>query len=141
MSTTYKAFADDDMNNDPMLIARSKPMISIYKGKNLVDLIKIPDGAGLACKAFTLDAATGEVDREIKFYPKSRIIVGRVVNAVTGKPLAEVTFANYRVPTTDTSLKLVFSKVFVAADNPLFITIYFKDGTSKNLDIVLNPTP
>lgn len=57
------------------------------------------------------------------------------------KPLAEVTFANYRVPTTDTSLKLVFSFVFLAADDPLFITIYFKDGTSKNLDITLNPTP
>ncbi len=56
-------------------------------------------------------------------------------------PIAEATFANYRVPTTDTSLKLVFSKVFLAADNPLFITIYFKDGTSKNLDIILNPTP
>ena len=82
-------FADDDMNNDPTLIARSKPMISIYKGKNLVDLIKIPDGAGLTCKVFTLDAATGEVDREIKFYPKSRIIVGKVVNAVTGEPLAD----------------------------------------------------
>ncbi len=82
-------FADDDMNIDPTLIARSKPMISIYKGKNLIDLIKIPDRAGLACKVFTLDASTGEVDREIKFYPKSRIIVGRVVNAVTGEPLAD----------------------------------------------------
>jgi hypothetical protein len=58
-----------------------------------------------------------------------------------GKPLAQVTFAYYRVPTIDTSLKLVFSKVFLAADNPLFITIYFKDGTSINLDITLNPTP
>ncbi len=71
-----------------------------------------------------------------------KIYFGGVLHASpsAGKPLAEVTFANYRVPTADTSLKLVFSKVFVAADNPLFITIYFKDGTSKNLDIVLNPT-
>lgn len=58
-----------------------------------------------------------------------------------GKPFAVVTFTNYRVPTTDTSLKLVFSKVFVAPDKKLFITIYFKDGTSKNLDIILNPIP
>jgi FlaG/FlaF family flagellin (archaellin) len=56
-------------------------------------------------------------------------------------PLAEVTFTNYRVPTTDTSLRLVFSKNFLTADNPLFITIYFKDGTSINLDITLKPTP
>jgi hypothetical protein len=53
-------------------------------------------------------------------------------------PLAEATFANYRVPTTDTSLKLVFSMA-VDDDDPLFITIYFKDGTSKNLDINLIP--
>ena len=82
-------FADDDMNCDPTLIARSKPMISIFKGKNLIDLIKVPEGAGLACKVFSLDASSGEVDREIRYYPKSRIIVGKVVNAVTGEPLAD----------------------------------------------------
>lgn len=82
---------------------------------------------------------------DVTFYQGKleEIYFGGVLHASpsAGKPLAEVTFANYRVPTTDTSLKLVFSKVFVAADDPLFITIYFKDGTSKNLDIVLNPTP
>ncbi|MCF7792840.1 MAG: hypothetical protein K9N09_02650 [Candidatus Cloacimonetes bacterium] len=82
-------FADDDMNNDPTLIARAKPMISIYDGNNLIDLIKVPEGSGLACKVFTLDADTGEVDREIRFFPKSRIILGRVLNAVNGEPLAD----------------------------------------------------
>jgi hypothetical protein len=107
-------FADDDMNIDPTLIARSKPMISIYKGKNLVDLIKIPDGSGLACKVFTLDASTGEVDREIKFYPKSRIIVGRVVNAVTGEPIAgagisiEDYMQNTRIDKTDETGIFIF---------------------------------
>jgi len=81
---------------------------------------------------------------DVTFYQGKleEIYFGGVLHASpsAGKPLAEVTFANYRVPTTDTSLKLVFSKVFVAADDPLFITIYFKDGTSKNLEINLNPT-
>jgi hypothetical protein len=103
------------------------------------------------------------VDKEVEFYIRSsgsdididgidvtfsqgkleEIYFGGVLHGSpgAGKPLAQVTFANYRVPTIDTSLKLVFSKVFLAADNPLFITIYFKDGTSINLDITLNPTP
>ncbi len=83
-------FADDDMNDDPTLISMSKPMISVFKDNNLIDLIKVPQGAGLACKVFTLDAASGEVDREIKYYPKSRIIVGSIVDAVTGDPLGDV---------------------------------------------------
>ena len=82
-------FADDDMNADPTLISMSKPMISVFKDGNLIDLIKVPQGAGLACKVFTLDAAAGEVDREIKYYPKSKIIVGSIVDAVTGDPLGE----------------------------------------------------
>ncbi|RLC54946.1 MAG: hypothetical protein DRH89_08685 [Candidatus Cloacimonadota bacterium] len=83
-------FADDDMNSDPNLISMSKPMISVFKDGELIDLIKVLQGAGLACKVFTLDASTGEVDREIKYYPKSRIIVGSIVDAVTGDPLRDV---------------------------------------------------
>ncbi|MDA3814235.1 MAG: carboxypeptidase regulatory-like domain-containing protein [Candidatus Cloacimonetes bacterium] len=82
-------FADDDMNNDPTLISMSKPMISVFKDGELIDLIKVPQGSGLACKIFTLDASSGDVDREIKYYPKSRIIVGRIVDAVTGDPLSD----------------------------------------------------
>ncbi|MEA2095069.1 MAG: carboxypeptidase regulatory-like domain-containing protein [Candidatus Cloacimonadota bacterium] len=90
-------FADDDMNSDPNLISMSKPMISVFKDGELIDLIKVPQGAGLACKVFTLDASTGEVDREIKYYPKSRIIVGSIVDAVTGDPLkdAKVSITDY----------------------------------------------
>ncbi len=90
-------FADDDMNSDPNLISMSKPMISVFKDDELIDLIKVPQGAGLACKVFTLDASTGEVDREIKYYPKSRIIVGSIVDAVTGDPLkdAKVNITDY----------------------------------------------
>ena len=81
-------FADDDMMSDPSLIAQSKPKISIFKDGNLLDLIKIPAGEGLACKVFTLDADLGEIDREIRFYPKSRIILGRVVSATSGEALS-----------------------------------------------------
>ncbi len=107
-------FADDDMNNDPTLIARSKPMISIYKGNNLIDLIKVPAGSGLACKVFTLDADSGEVDREIRYFPKSRIILGRVLNAVDGEPLsgAKVMATDYlrdsNLSTTDETGFFVF---------------------------------
>ncbi|MCK4312220.1 MAG: hypothetical protein KAW88_05745 [Candidatus Cloacimonetes bacterium] len=107
-------FADDDLNSDPTLIARAKPMISVYKGKNLIDLIKVPEGSGLACKVFTLDASTGELDREIKYFPKSRIIVGKVVNAVTGDPLsdANVSIVDYmkdtRLITTDETGIFIF---------------------------------
>ncbi|HPR16849.1 MAG TPA: carboxypeptidase regulatory-like domain-containing protein [Candidatus Cloacimonadota bacterium] len=80
-------FADDDLNNDPTLIAKAKPMISVYNGNNLIDLIKVPAGSGLACKVFTLDAESGEIDREIRYFPKARIIVGRVLNAVDGNPI------------------------------------------------------
>ena len=90
-------FADDDMNSDPNLISMSKPMISIFKDGDLIDLIKVPQGAGLVCKVFTLDASTGELDREIKYYPKSRIVVGSIVDAVTGDPLkdAKVSITDY----------------------------------------------
>jgi Carboxypeptidase regulatory-like domain len=107
-------FADDDLNDDPTLIARSKPMITIYKGNNLIELIKVPEGSGLACKVFTLEAESGEVDREIRYFPKSRIILGRVVNAVTGVPLegANVSIVDYMhdgdMTTTDGSGVFIF---------------------------------
>lgn len=82
-------FADDDLMNDPTLIAQSKPQISIYKDGDLLELIKVPDGEGLACKVFSLDADLGEIDREIRYYPKSRIIIGRVLDAVTGEALGK----------------------------------------------------
>ncbi|MDP8269258.1 MAG: hypothetical protein P9L97_11075 [Candidatus Tenebribacter davisii] len=90
-------FADDDMNNDPTLISMSKPMISIFKDGKLIDLIKVPQGSGLACKVFTLDAASGEVDREIKYYPKTKLIIGKIVNAVSGEPLnnTEIIITDY----------------------------------------------
>jgi len=108
-------FADDDMNTDPNLITQSKPSISIYKGNNLLKIINIPVGQGLACKVFTLDASNGEVDREIKYFPKSRIIVGKIVNAVDGKSLSNtnVSIVNYMKETqnfqTDESGIFIFN--------------------------------
>jgi hypothetical protein len=107
-------FADDDVMNDPTLIAQSKPQISIYKDGNLLELIKIPNGEGLACKVFSLDAGIGEIDREIRYYPKSRIVIGRVLDAVTGKALdkANVELQDYyqdnQVFTTDEAGVFIF---------------------------------
>ncbi|MCD6181672.1 MAG: hypothetical protein J7K89_04750 [Candidatus Cloacimonetes bacterium] len=80
-------FADQDMNADPGLIARSKPVVTVFKNGHIMQTIPIPAGQGLACKVLTLDADEGEIDTEIKYYPKSRLIVGRVVSALTGEPL------------------------------------------------------
>lgn len=82
-------FADDDLNSDPNLISMSKPMISVFKDGIPIDLIKVKQGTGLVCKVFTLDAYNGTIDREIKYYPKSKIIVGKIVDAVTGNPLKD----------------------------------------------------
>lgn len=83
-------FTDDDLAPDPTLIARSKPVIRIYKGRNLVRQIKVPSQKGLTCKVFDLDVSTDEINEELKFYPKSRLIVGKVVNAVDGEALSDV---------------------------------------------------
>ena len=56
-----------------------------------------------------------------------------------GKPDASVSFANYRVPTTDTPVKLVFSKDIDPLDDPMFITLHFIDGTSKDIYAIHNP--
>lgn len=82
--------SDEDLNNDPHLISRSKPTIKIYKDKRLLNQIKVDEGKGLACKVFTLDAANSEIIKENRYYPKARLILGRVVDAKDGKPLAEV---------------------------------------------------
>jgi hypothetical protein len=56
-----------------------------------------------------------------------------------GKPDASVNFANYRVPITDTPVKLVFSKPIPTLDPPTFVTLYFFDGTSKDIYVIHNP--
>lgn len=54
-------------------------------------------------------------------------------------PIASVTFANYRVPTTDTPIRLEFTKIIPTSDPPTFITLYFVDGTSKDIYVIHNP--
>ncbi|NQV18841.1 MAG: hypothetical protein HQ534_09895 [Armatimonadetes bacterium] len=83
-------FADQEMNADLNLIARAKPVVQIFKNNKLIEAIQIPQAQGLTCKVFTLEAYSGEVDTEIQFYPKSKIILGKVVNAVSGDALADV---------------------------------------------------
>ncbi len=72
------------------LISISKPIIKIYKNDVLQKQIDIPEGKGLACKVFTLDVADNNIDTEIRFFPKARILIGRAVNAVVGEPLSNV---------------------------------------------------
>ncbi len=102
-------FADEDINNDPELIYKSKPTIKIYKNNTLLNQIKVAEGKGMTCKVFTLDAGDGEIIQENRYYPKARIILGRVVNAKDGKPLENVNISitdytrQSRLQTTDST--------------------------------------
>ncbi len=84
-------FTDQDMNPDPTLIAQSKPQVFVYKDNQLLQQFNITKGDGLTCKVFTLDSETGEVEKEIRFFPACRIIVGKAIDAVTGKALVGAT--------------------------------------------------
>ena len=82
-------FADDDFNADWDLIRNAKPQIHIYRGMQLLRSFVIEQGSGLTCKVFTLDAATSALDREIRFYPKTKIILISVVNALDNSPVPD----------------------------------------------------
>ena len=90
-------FADDDFGTDPEMIANSSPVIRIFRDGMLKQQISITEGSGLTCRVFSLDAATGEIEKDIKFYPQTSIIVGKIFDAVTGKNLSdvEVTITEY----------------------------------------------
>jgi len=107
-------FADEDLNNDPEMIYNSKPTLKIYKDGRLLNQIKVDEGRGLACKVFTLDATDAEIIKESRYYPKARLILGRIVDAKDGKPLAnvDVSLTDYtresRFQTTDESGFYIF---------------------------------
>jgi len=83
-------FVDEDLMNDPDLIVRSQPVITISKNDKIIKKIEVKEGSGLVCKVFSLEAATGEIVESMKFYPKTRLITGKIVDAKTGDPLPEV---------------------------------------------------
>lgn len=84
-------FADDDLNPDLTRLAKASPLIKIFQNGSLIDQINVPEGSGLVCKVFNLDAETGEIDKEVRYYPRSRMIIGSVLNCVDGNPIAEAT--------------------------------------------------
>ena len=83
-------FTDQDMNPDMNRIAQAMPQVSVFHNQKLIKQIKIPQGSGLACKVFTLDLNTKQLDKEIRYFPKSRIFIGKTVNAIDGEPLENV---------------------------------------------------
>jgi hypothetical protein len=83
-------FADDEMNADMNLIKEAKPKVKIYKDGNFYQEVLVPAFPGLACKVFELDAATGDIMQHHKFYPKTKIIIGRVGNALNDEGLEGV---------------------------------------------------
>ncbi len=82
-------FADDDINPDYSLIQKSKPLITVSQGSRLLGSFNIDKGMGLTCKVFTLDASTGIIDQEIRFYPRTKVVLTQVLNAIDGKPVPQ----------------------------------------------------
>jgi hypothetical protein len=83
-------FADDELNPDLTRLAAAKPAIKIFKNGNLLEQVNVPGGSGLVCKVFNLDAESGEIDQELRYYPRSRMIIGSVIDCVTGAAIPEV---------------------------------------------------
>ncbi|MCF7911974.1 MAG: hypothetical protein K9M99_05565 [Candidatus Cloacimonetes bacterium] len=105
-------FSDDDMNPDMTRLAEAKPVVKIWKGGNLIEQIAVPAGEGLVCKVFNLDIETGEIDKELRYFPKSRMIIGIVVDCVSGEALSDVS-----VSITDDMGK---SKILKAGNGGIF---------------------
>jgi len=101
-------FADDDLNPDMARLAKSKPQVKIFQNGNLIEQIAVPKGSGMVCKVFNLDAETGEIDSELRYYPRSRMIIGSVIDCVSGNAVADVNitltgeFGEVQDITTDT---------------------------------------
>lgn len=83
-------FADDDLNIDLDRLSAAKPLVKVFKNGALMKQIQVPADKGMVCKVFNLDAADGEVDEEISFFPRSRMIIGSVIDCVNGEPLSGV---------------------------------------------------
>lgn len=83
-------FSDDDLNPDLTRLAAAKPVVKIWKGSNLIETINVASGEGLVCKVFNLDIESGEIDQETRYFPKSRMIIGMIVDCISGDPLTDV---------------------------------------------------
>ncbi len=122
-------FADQDINADMNLIAKSTPKVVIMKEGIPIQTIDVPDSPGLVCKVFTLDATSGEVDVENRFFPKNRIIMAQAVHAVTGDPLPDVKVVARGVTGDLLDLKEVDEGIYVSdVDTGDYEISFHKDG-------------
>ncbi|MCF7919420.1 MAG: hypothetical protein K9N06_05855 [Candidatus Cloacimonetes bacterium] len=83
-------FADDDLNPDFTSLAAAKPLVKIFQNGSLIDQIAVSEGTGLVCKVFNLDAENGEIDHELRYYPRSRMVIGSVIDCVIGTLIPNV---------------------------------------------------
>lgn len=95
-------FGDQDFGKDYSLITKVKPKIRIFQDNSLLKSIEIlpDDGMGLTCKVFQLYAETGDIIVEKRFFEKTRIIIGKVVNAIDGNPMKDVLISNSKLNET-----------------------------------------
>lgn len=77
-------FADEDINPDFTLLKKANPVVNVYHGNQLLRRLDVPSGDGLTCKVFTLDAANGILDADLRFFPMHRMFVVKLVDAVSG---------------------------------------------------------
>lgn len=78
-------FADEDINPDFGLISEAEAVVNVYHGNQILRRLEIPPGEGLTCKVFTLDAASGTLDADLRFFPKHRMFVVKLVDALSGE--------------------------------------------------------
>jgi hypothetical protein len=83
-------FADDDLQADPNLISAAKPVVSVYRDNSLIQRYSLKEGYGLTCKVFTLDAESGEIIDDLRYFMQTKTILVKVVNALDGKALEDV---------------------------------------------------
>ncbi len=110
----YDKFVDQDMNSDENQLSISSPKVEIYKDNQLIKDINIPKKKGLVVKVFSLDSSNNSLTIHNDFYPKSRIFIGQIVNAINNQPLPKVTvnftnsIKNNFTLTTNQSGKFIF---------------------------------
>ena len=87
------------------MITRVKPIVRVYKDDQIFKTIEIlpDDGSGLTCKVFELYAESGDIIVEKKFYMKTRLIIGQIVNALDGLPIQNAIVSNRKLNQTITT--------------------------------------
>jgi hypothetical protein len=137
----YDKFVDQDINDTPCQLSKSKPIVEIFKNGDLIKTINLPQKKGLVAKVFSVDVNQNSIEIFNEFFQKSRIFTGKIVNAINNKPVkfASISFKNsinqiFKIKTGNTG-KFLFNpeigKYEVSVEKEGFINF--------TTDIFMNP--